>query len=102
MRSQPLAALALVAACLGRPHWPDTLSLSPIPGGKRIWDVGVFASAPDWERTPWARPEDVAIAPVYVAVAEDGTACIVTADVWALAQSGAFVKCPTHWRMPRA
>ena len=76
--------------------------LNPPPGRdvKRIQQSGALLRT-DWERTRWARPNDSPdLNMVYFVVGDDGTACIVASEIWALVQTGDAVRC-TPWRIAR-
>jgi hypothetical protein len=53
-----------------------------------------------WHRSAYSRVEDAVIdAPIYLIVAEDGTACIAPAADWSIAARGDFYPCPGKWRI---
>jgi hypothetical protein len=98
--------LALIAAFVVgcAPLVNSQLGSDPINTRDRRQVAGVpafYTTVHQWERTPWARIADPIPGPYHVIVATDGSACLVTPEVWAVAQPGEFRGCPTGWRRPR-
>lgn len=77
--------------------------LNPPPGRdvKRI-QRSMALLRTDWERSRWARPSDPPdLSVVFFVVADDGTACIVSDEIWTLAKTGDAVRCRSSWRIAR-
>jgi hypothetical protein len=94
-----LLALAL-SACLGGGQWPE--ELAPTNGsGRRIRGVTQFQTIYEWQRSGWSRIDDGVMSwPVYVAITDDDSACVISASVWALANAGDRLVC-SPWRLRR-
>ncbi len=91
----------LLAACgtRGLPEWKS--SPTPGPNAKRVDHLEKFTAALSWRRSPYFRVNDPLDLPVYLIVAEDGTACIAPAVDWTIADHGDFYPCPRAWRIAR-
>lgn len=93
--------VAAIAACARGPIAPR-----PSPGTKNAKvTIGMQAYVgPDrWQRSGYYDPiADMTITyPVFLAVAGDGTACIVEGMTWGAWQRGDVVVCPGRWRFRR-
>ncbi len=96
-----LLALLLVTACLGGGHWPEQVSSRPNGTSRRIQGVSQFQNVYEWQRSGWSRIADgIMNWPVFVVIADDGSACVVSGDVWAIAKAGDYVTCKP-WRIAR-
>lgn len=97
-----LVLLVLACACFNGHVLPESVQpFSVAPNSKPIDGVAALMEQ-DWQRSGFARPEDPILSfPVLLAVAKDGTVCIVTGDVWAIAKRGDFVTCADRWRLRR-
>lgn len=94
--------LLLLAACGGGRGLPDWKT-SPTPrlNAKRVDHLEQFTSVLVWRRSPYFHVEDDIGLPVYLIVAQDGTACIAPAVDWTVAERGDFYPCPGKWRIAR-
>lgn len=91
--------LVLLAACGGHalPEWKT--SPMPRPNAKRVDHLEELTSTLAWRRSPYFRVADGFDLPVYLIVAQDGTACIAPAVDWTVAERGDFYPCPRKWRI---
>ena len=100
MKLLSLLALAVLAACgnANRIEQP-----SPTADIRSVADVRMYNSDLDWQKTPWARMTDAFDVswPVFVVVAADGSACLVTAAQYTVAEARQRFACTTRWRMRR-
>ena len=93
--------LSFVVACAYGPRLPEARSTDR---NAKITDVlEQYTTRAQWQRSGFFRVvEDAAIAlPVQVAIALDGTACIVTHQQWMYWRERAAVACETNWRPKR-
>ena len=75
---------------------------TPMLPESRIIGLGVFNDHWMWEATPWARiGDDLAGYPVFVMIAQDRSACVITAQQWATVMTGRTYACLSGWRQPR-
>ncbi|HWP38961.1 MAG TPA: hypothetical protein VNL18_15550 [Gemmatimonadales bacterium] len=98
-----LLVVGMLACLGGGPGLPEPAKPTDL-GAKQLAanPVREFNSRAEWERSPWARVGDLAIAtPVFVVVALDGAACVVTDREWGAAQPGAWYVCAAGWRVAR-
>ncbi len=94
--------LALVlAACGGKPLPEWKTSPTPNPSSKRVDRLAKFINTAGWQRSPYSRIDDNLEMPVFLIIADDGTACVAPAEDWTIAQRGDFYPCPGRWRIPR-
>lgn len=88
-------------ACLG------TYQLPPEPGrgdlnAKPTTETREYVTRGAWQQSGFYRTGDEAISlPVFIAIANDGTACLIPTDVWAVWRYGRMVECKS-WRIARA
>ena len=102
-RPRPVHSLALtlvlLIACGGNPlpEW----KISPTRGhnAKRVDHLQKVTNTVAWHRSPYSRVDDALDSPVYLIVADDGTACIAPAEDWTIAARGDFYPCPGKWRI---
>lgn len=92
--------LALVVACgPGRPLPeinPDGTAIT-----KFVVGLSVFMSD-NWRNSAYYRSADPIMEwPVYVALAADGTGCIVSGEVMTVLHYGDRLVCVDGWRLPR-
>jgi hypothetical protein len=98
--ARPLAlTLVLLVACGGNPLPEWKTSPVPEPNAKRVDHLERFINAQAWHRSPYSRVNDPLDSPIYLIVADDGTACITSAEDWTIAARGDFYPCPGTWRM---
>jgi hypothetical protein len=93
--------LLLLCACFGGNALPE--EISPYANGKNrpIQGVTSYANIYEWQQSGYARISDgIMDWPIFVAIAKDGTACLVSSAVWAIAKSGDYVDC-APWRIRR-
>lgn len=98
-----LLPLVLLTACLGGKPLPEWKT-SPTPGlsSKRVDHIAKFINNSSWQRSPYSRLDDSIDMPVYLIIADDGTACVAPAADWTIVQRGDLYPCPGKWRIPRA
>lgn len=93
----------LLVACLGGAG----NGIPPEPRGgennsKAAVDVLMYNSPFEWQRSPYYRIGDDSLTlPIFVAIADDRTACFITADRWATFHPEQRVPCAGQWRSPR-
>lgn len=94
--------LLLIAAC-GTNHLPEAVQpFSVDKNARRIQGVTEVSNELAWRRSPYWRLDDFLVAlPVFLAIADDNSACIIPGDVWVIAKRGDFVICAGRWRMRR-
>lgn len=94
--------LLMFTACLGG---AGGLPPEPSPTDKNAKPtiaMQEYASRFQWQRSAYYRTEDTMIdLPVFLAIAGDGTACIIGGQEWALWREHKVVACPGKWRFPR-
>jgi hypothetical protein len=96
-----LLAPLLLGACFGTNVLPE--EISPYPNGKNrpIQGVTSYANIYEWQRSGYAQISDgIMDWPIFVAIATDGTACLVSSAVRTIAKSGDYVDC-APWRVRR-
>jgi len=91
--------LVLLVACGGNPLPEWKTSPTPGPNAKRVDHLEKFSNALTWQRSPYARVDDALDSPIYLIVADDGTACIVPSEDWTIAVRGDFYPCASNWRI---
>src|SRR5262245_24523167 len=96
-----VALLALVAACGGNPLPEWKTDPQPGPNSKRLYHLETANSSLAWQRSSYFRVDDKPQTPIYLIVADDRSACIVTPEHWTIANHGDFYPCPDKWRIPR-
>lgn len=96
------AVLGLLALdCLGGVGIPPE-PRAGAENSKIVTDIVLVNSAFVWQRSPYYRMGDDTLSmPLYVAVAEDGTACFLSAERWATYHQNEREPCPGEWRMAR-
>jgi len=88
--------LGAFSSC-GRSTYP-----TPMLPESRIIGLEVFNTHWTWEASPWARIGDHPTGyPVFVMIAQDRSACVITAREWATVFLGQRYPCVTGWRQPR-
>jgi hypothetical protein len=91
--------LVLLVACGGHPLPEWKTAPSPGPNAKRVDHLEKFINQLTWHRSPYARVDDAFESPIYLIVADDGTACTAPAEDWSIASRGDFYPCPGKWRI---
>lgn len=91
--------LVLLAACGGNPLPEWRTSPTPGPNAKRVGRLEKVSNTFAWHRSPYSRVDDALDVPIYLIVADDGTACIAPAADWTIAARGDFYPCPGKWRI---
>jgi hypothetical protein len=71
---------------------------------KRTVGIGAYASQAAWSRSVYYRPLDDAVIamPVFIALAADGTACLIDGMIWGSWRENDVVVCQNRWRFQRA
>lgn len=93
--------LLLLNACGGNPLPAWKTSRTPSPSSRRVDHMAKFTDHASWLRSPYSRLDDTFDLPVYIIVADDGTACIAPGDDWAIVHRGDVYPCPGQWRTAR-
>jgi hypothetical protein len=94
-----LLALLLLAAC-GTNSLPDT-NPAPAANVRRVARVAALMRD-DWEHSGWAVVNDPYFGwPVLLAIATNGSACVIPGPLWAVLKRGDGVACETAWRVRR-
>jgi len=107
VRALRLAFLAVLACTCGcgsgrMPDWKTgTLTPAERARAKPVSTSTQFTSRGEWESSPWWRPSDFLIFPVFLVIATDGTACLVSAADWTIVHEHDSYPCATAWRLPR-
>lgn len=97
-----LTLLVLLAACGGRNAipWPRPC-ITAEQNCRFVAEIIVVTSSQRWVETPWARLGDIVPGQTTVLVTGDGSGCIATDAIAAVARPGEMWVCPTPWRQPR-
>ena len=96
-----VVVLALVAACGGNPLPEWKTDPTPAPNSKRVDHLEKANSTMAWQSSPYFRIDDKLQAPIFLIVADDRTACIVSPEDWTIASRGDFYPCSDKWRIAR-
>jgi hypothetical protein len=98
-----LLLLVLAAACLnGGPGLPAPARVSD-RNAKEVRRVFEVSSRADWQTSGFYRIGDETIdVPLLLALANDGTLCILDGRTWATLRPGQQVACRVPWRNRRA
>jgi hypothetical protein len=100
MRILSLALVAaLLTACGG--YVAPLPELTRIENSRVIRGVEFVNSEAAWRATGYWRQGDPMSGPYFVAIGADGSACLVSNDVWAVARRGDRISCNTAWRSRR-
>lgn len=96
--------LILIGMAFGCARGP--IITKPRPGaanGKATVAMREYTSRLQWQRSGYYREFEDAVReyPVFLAIAGDGTACIVSGAVWAMWQRQDVVVCSEKWRFLR-
>lgn len=95
-----LCAILLAVGCGG-----NTLPPAPRPtdrNAKPTVAMREYTSHVQWQQSGYFRVGDELIdLPVFLAIAADGTACIVSGAQWALWHTHTVVACAERWRRAR-
>lgn len=90
-----------VAGCLNYGRVPPEPRLTD-RNAKPTVAMHEYTSRMRWQQSSYYRTGDELIGlPVFLAIAADGTACIVEPAVWALWHEHKVVACPNQWRFAR-
>jgi len=84
------------------PNWKSgVLTPAEQARAKPVSTSTQFLSQGAWDASPWQRPGDFFLFPIFIVIATDGTACLVSAADWAIVHEQDHYPCQTAWRMPR-
>lgn len=102
-RTALAATLTLaIAACLGGGNGIPPEPRAGADNSKVVTDVVIVNSPFEWQRSPYYRFGDDSLQmPIFVAVAEDGTACLLSAERWATFHVNEREPCAGTWRQAR-
>ena len=103
MRAPPLGLILLfVIGCLGTHALPPEPSIAS-SNAKRTIALHEYTTRGSWERTGFFRvDQDVLITlPVRLAIAADGTGCVIEDDVATVWRYDRVIGCATPWRIAR-
>lgn len=94
-----VAALVLLAAC-GYSH------MAPRPGPaadvRTVTEIRQYATALDWQQTPWSRIDDAfTTSGTFYVVLSDSQACLVPPALWTVTHVQQRFVCPGTWRIAR-
>lgn len=87
---------AVVPACGG--YVAPLPELTRIENSRVIRGVEFISSEASWRASGYWRQGDSPAGPFFVAIAADGSVCLVSNSVWAVARQGDRISCNTAWR----
>lgn len=98
------AVVLVCGACFGRGNVLPPEPRATDKNVKQVLAVREYSSRPAWQRSGYSRigqDEPISL-PVFVAIAEDRTVCILDGPTWASLRPHQLVACRTPWRMWRS
>jgi len=97
-----LTALLLAASACFQGNLPEPIPITT-KNAKITVSTTMFVSYGRWERSGYFRADRDAVVnlPVMIAIAQDGSACLIDDKIWALWRERDVVACKTSWRFRR-